>query len=476
MHRVALFLLFASACGGAEASDGGADASARDAALDASSTDAGGVDAGADAGAPDATVDAATDAAPRDAGQATPFELLNREEESCPLSPARCADEWPSSGTMLRFTSRETYGDEQHERLFRVFLPAELSGPAPVWIFLHGGGGDSLQMVDGFKGMELADGTSSLAWNQNDETCVWDPYRPLPSFRGPAGFRCEPAARALQSTVPFIVVLPEGIEDLDGGGHHWADGRVPSPGTGVTAERRDDAGFLDHVVGTLLAGDPRFEVDTTRIYLSGGSNGGMMTQRALCAVGDPAYPNLEQIAAWSVGIATMPLATEEGSHGRTACRDSGPRVQPLLTILGRGIDTPNCRPWGCDDPLVEGDGFIPWGEAGGRYIVASPDGGEVLGAEDSLARWRAYELASGAGEASVTSEPLGVSGFTTRTVHRYVESDVTFEVLVADGGLHLAYGTRFDFNPIGRQWAFLSAHRLVGGEVVLGAPLITGEY
>jgi len=73
----------------------------------------------------------------------------------------------------------------------------------------------------------------------------------------------------------FLVAYPQGYTALPGGGFAWADGR----GTPADLEGIDDVGFLLSLLDTLLAQHP---IDTLRIYLSGFSNGGFLTQRMAC--------------------------------------------------------------------------------------------------------------------------------------------------------------------------------------------------
>lgn len=68
----------------------------------------------------------------------------------------------------------------------------------------------------------------------------------------------------------FIVVYPKGT------GNFWNDGRERAP-------KADDVGFIRALIGHLQKTLP---VDPRRIYATGFSNGGMMTQRLACELPD----------------------------------------------------------------------------------------------------------------------------------------------------------------------------------------------
>lgn len=127
------------------------------------------------------------------------------------------------------------------ERAYLLYVPDEATGPVPLVIALHGGGGNARTM--------------------------------LPRW-------LETARRE-----GFAVAFPEGL------------GRMPSSGTwnagGCCAyamnEDIDDVGFMAAILDELGA-DPR--IDASRIYMTGLSNGGMLTHRAAIALG----PRLAGIA------------------------------------------------------------------------------------------------------------------------------------------------------------------------------------
>lgn len=77
----------------------------------------------------------------------------------------------------------------------------------------------------------------------------------------------------------FIIVYPQGFAPSANGGFTWADGR----GTSADNLGIDDVGFIQNLIDTLIS---NYSIDTNRIYLSGFSNGGFMTQRIACEMND----------------------------------------------------------------------------------------------------------------------------------------------------------------------------------------------
>jgi polyhydroxybutyrate depolymerase len=125
----------------------------------------------------------------------------------------------------------------QHQgrlRRYSLNVPPGYSAntPAPLVLTLHGGGG-SIQSVQPFTQMNRV---------SND--------------------------------FGFLAAYPEGYTE-NNNGHVWADGR----GTQADADGIDDVGFIDKLIDSLKAA---YNIDTTRIYVCGFSNGGFMTQRLAC--------------------------------------------------------------------------------------------------------------------------------------------------------------------------------------------------
>lgn len=126
------------------------------------------------------------------------------------------------------------------ERTHLIYIPSsyDRTKPTPLVIALHGGGGTGKDMV-----RLTVEGFNTLADREG-----------------------------------FIVVYPDGIEK------HWNDGRGGDE-TGYRAhvENIDDVGFIsaliDHVVKEL-------SIDRKRVYVTGMSNGAIMSHRLACELSD----------------------------------------------------------------------------------------------------------------------------------------------------------------------------------------------
>jgi polyhydroxybutyrate depolymerase len=165
------------------------------------------------------------------------------------------------------------------ERTYLLHLPPAYDGEdaLPLLFAFHGGGGDG-------EGMEKLTHFSDIADEHG-----------------------------------FIVVYPDGIDN------NWNDGR-PEVNPGV-----DDVGFISALIDEL--GDV-YGIDTSRVYSTGISNGGMFSFRLACELSD-------KIAA------VAPVAALMGVNLSQNCSPS--RSVPVMLIMGT------------DDPLVPWEG----GEIGG---------------------------------------------------------------------------------------------------------------
>jgi polyhydroxybutyrate depolymerase len=200
------------------------------------------------------------------------------------------------------------------ERIYRLIVPAsyDSAAPMPLILALHGGGGDGGQMC------ALVGGVQELAEEHG-----------------------------------FLVVCPDAIEN------HWNDGRG-NERYRSQAEDIDDVGFLLALIERLRQD---FNIDPTRIYVTGASNGGMMTQRMACEAS-------ETFAAAAVLIASQPVNLH--------CE---PR-RPISILFMNGTD----------DPLM------PY--QGGQVHFFRQQLGEVLSTEQTVAMWA---FANGCDPASETT-------------------------------------------------------------------------
>ena len=121
-------------------------------------------------------------------------------------------------------------------RTFRVYAPAQLKGPVPLVLVLHGGGGSG----------------GNMEW------------------------LTERGFNRIADRDGAVIVYPDGI------GKGWNDGRTDMKSEAVT-EQIDDIGFLSTLAHELPA---QFPIDPKRIYATGISNGGLMSYRIGCEAAD----------------------------------------------------------------------------------------------------------------------------------------------------------------------------------------------
>lgn len=187
-------------------------------------------------------------------------------------------------------------GTLQHDGLERRYVfsvPAAASGKSPLVLLLHG-----------------ALGTGETTWHYTD----------LPRLAQREG---------------FILIAPDGIDKV------WNDGREAT--LYGRKSNADDVGFLLVLIDKAIAD---YHADPRRIYLSGISNGGMMSYRLLCE-------HHARFAAVASVIATLPQARAETCPAEA--------VVPVQITLGT------------DDPI------LPWaGGASEKTGVAMLSGVETF--------------------------------------------------------------------------------------------------
>jgi polyhydroxybutyrate depolymerase len=188
------------------------------------------------------------------------------------------------------------------ERTYSVHISSsyDKSRPTPLVIVLHGGGGTG-------QGMPKLTGFNAVADKEN-----------------------------------FVVVYPDGIEG------HWNDGRGMQQYR-TEIENIDDVGFISALIDHL---SNELNIDAKRIYVTGISNGGMMTHRLGCELS-------QRIAAISPVASNVPV--------NMASVWVPSRAVPVLIINGT------------DDPLV------PWD--GGDIHFGLRTFGKVLSVADTVKFW-----------------------------------------------------------------------------------------
>jgi polyhydroxybutyrate depolymerase len=146
---------------------------------------------------------------------------------------------------------------------------------------------------------------------------------------------------AISDRENFIVAYPDGFEK------HWNDSRGVQWQSQV--ENTDDVGFISALIDRL---SDELNIDAKRVYVTGISNGGMMSHRLGCELS-------QKIAA------IAPIASNIPVNQASVWMPSRP--VPVLIINGT------------DDPLV------PWD--GGDIHIGKTTLGEVLSVADTVKFW-----------------------------------------------------------------------------------------
>jgi polyhydroxybutyrate depolymerase len=209
------------------------------------------------------------------------------------------------SGTAARTSTGSLVTSDGRTRTYVIHVPAGLSSRKryPLVLLFHGGGGNGTKVLQQTNFVAKADADN------------------------------------------FIVVAPNGIAN------HWADGR------GTTAPDREginDVSFVRQLIGHLTA---RLPIDMTRVYATGVSNGGMMTERLGCELSD-------ELAAIAADVGPMP------TNIASSCK---PSPLPFLGIQGGA------------DPLVPLDG----GTVKSSAVLG--DGGLVQSAQQTVQLWASVD-------------------------------------------------------------------------------------
>lgn len=150
----------------------------------------------------------------------------------------------------------------------------------------------------------------------------------------------------------FIVVYPDGIDK------HWNDGRKDDETTYKThTEHIDDVGFISALIDKLIN---ELNVDKSRVYVCGMSNGAMMSYRLACELTD-------KIAAIAAVAGNMPKNLE--------CNKNFKNISILIIS-------------GTDDPLMPFNGGYITGPFGHKKL------GQVISIQETVRFWSVYNACS----------------------------------------------------------------------------------
>jgi polyhydroxybutyrate depolymerase len=200
------------------------------------------------------------------------------------------------------YTGSIIFGGVERTYLIHIPLSYDETTPTPLLIALHGGKGSG----------ELMEKLTLRGFND------------------------------LSDTENFIVVYPDGVEG------YWNDGRDLKSYRPII-ENVDDVGFISALMDHLSI---ELNIDKNRIYVTGISNGALMSYRLACELS-------EKIAA------IAPVAAPMSEFLYLNC--SPTRQMPLLIIMGTF------------DPLV------PW--RGGEIHVFGLSYGRVLSIPETVSYW-----------------------------------------------------------------------------------------
>lgn len=278
------------------------------------------------------------------------------------------------------------------KRTYLLYVPKSLKKSPPLVVALHGGFGDGRRMEE-----LTRNGFNLLAEREG-----------------------------------FLVAYPNGVE------HHWNDGRAKVRYR-AQREKVDDVGFLAALIDELAG---KFNVDRRRVYVTGASNGGMMSFRLALELSD-------KIAAVAPVIASLPVEYKDAKP---------PRPVPVLIINGT------------KDPLM------PWagGEIGASLnLLLRRKLGTVLSTPETVRFWVRRNGCVPRPEKTLLPDKAPDDG-TRVTVETYAGGKSGAEVIlcrVAGGGHTWPNGKPYlperiigkvcrDFNAAEYIWAFFKKHHL----------------
>lgn len=216
----------------------------------------------------------------------------------------------------------------------------------------------------------------------------------------------------------FIVVYPDAVE------HHWNDGR------GVQKYRShkeniDDVGFISVLIDDI---SKEYKVDSKRIYVTGASNGAMMSYRLGIELSD----RITAIAA-VVGNLTENLSSKT------------PIAQVSVMIIN-----------GTDDPLMPYNG-------GNVSFIGQPKLGKVISTPDTVKFWVTHNKCDS--KPTITDEPDKNPQDGTRVKKEFYSNGKGIEVVLykVEGGGHMWPG---GYTGMGEQFMGKSSLDIDASELI----------
>lgn len=272
------------------------------------------------------------------------------------------------------------------ERTYSVHISSyyDQSKPTPLVIVLHGG-------VGAGQGMPKLTGFNAIADKEN-----------------------------------FVIVYPDGIEK------HWNDGRgIQRYRTQI--ENVDDVGFISALIDHL---SDELNIDARRVYITGISNGGMMSHRLGCELS-------QKIAAISPVASNIPV--------NKASVWSPSRPLPVLIINGT------------DDPLERWEG--------GEIRLGRNTYGVVLSVADTVKFWAGKDQCSSSPVITQLPDKDPADGTTVRKeIYGGCQDGAEVVLYAIEGGGHTWSGglqylpqsvigkTSREFNATEVIWQFFKEH------------------
>jgi polyhydroxybutyrate depolymerase len=243
-------------------------------------------------------------------------------------------------------------------RTYHVYVPASLKRKKslPLVIALHGGGGSGTKMPRFHNFTEHADRNG------------------------------------------FVIVFPDGLDK------HWNDGRGVAKYR-AHRENIDDVGFISALIGNLIDDYP---IDAGRVYVTGASNGGMMSNRLGCELS-------HKITAIAPVIATM------AENISTQCSPT----KPLPVLIMNGTE----------------DKLVPW--EGGHVRFGRRRLGKIISVQATVDLWRKQNECRSEPHTTWEKDRDPDDGTRIRkTVYNHCRDDVQVVLYEIRGGGHTWPGGR----------------------------------